>query len=113
MHSIPPLSQGAHVGGWSGRKDTLPRSMWLGNPKCYDTFLDEALNLPLRTCAERAHRLTMETSVFRCFTLIGILGIKSHIFGASELPRYRGAGPVADPETSDDDLEGQNVQQKR
>eukprot|EP00959_Pyramimonas_sp_CCMP1952_P061548 1286257-Pyramimonas_sp.AAC.1 len=28
----------------------------------YDTFVDEALNLALRTCAERSHRGTLEVS---------------------------------------------------
>jgi len=71
------------------------RSWRMGNPAVYDTFVDEALNLALRTCAERSHRSTMEVSVFICFGIMGCLNTDVRIFASTDVhPRYKRDGGV-------------------
>jgi len=54
-----------------------------GNPKHYSTFLDESLNLVLRTSAAFAHRTNQVARTIRMMNLQGLLGLSSFLFGAS------------------------------
>ena len=55
-----------------------------GNPRAYSTFLDESLNLVLRTCAQFAHRKNQATRIFSLFALRGAMGLSQYLFGAAE-----------------------------
>ena len=64
---------------------TFPqRSYYLGNPCAYDTFIDEGLNLALRTAADRAHAKTLHKSVYLCFEIMGRLKANVHLFAPAE-----------------------------
>ena len=53
-----------------------------GNPKLYATWIDETLNMMLRTLARHAHPRRLEYRVFQMFDMQGRLGATSHFFGA-------------------------------
>ena len=55
-----------------------------GNCRAYSTFIDESLNLVLRTCAQFAHRAHQGFRILQLFCLQGRLGLKEFIFGAVE-----------------------------
>jgi hypothetical protein len=56
------------------------RLRWMGNPRCYSTFLDESLNMLLRNVMASAHRAHQSWRTLQGFYLIGRLGLSPHIF---------------------------------
>ena len=60
------------------------RLQWQGNCRVYSTFVDESLNLVLRTAAQFAHRANHALRVLQLFTLQGRLGLNKWLFGASD-----------------------------
>jgi hypothetical protein len=74
VHDVPKFHMFAHAS---------QRAYTHGNPRFYSTFVDESLNLLLRTIAAFAHRAHQ---VARCITMLnlqGALGISAFIFGAA------------------------------
>ena len=63
------------------RRVTIWRIWFNGNPKLYGGWVDESLNMVLRTVARFAHRNTFEVRVFTLFDLQGGLGLNALIFG--------------------------------
>jgi hypothetical protein len=57
-----------------------PRASWQGNPAAYSTFIDEGINLAIRTCAAGSHRATLERNVFTCFAVMAQLGANTHLY---------------------------------
>ena len=68
------------LGSPAGRV-TIWRISFNGNPKLYSGWVDETLNMVLRTCARFAHRATFEVRVFTLFDLQGGMGLNELIFG--------------------------------
>ena len=66
------------------RNDAISNARTLkhGNPTCYNTFVDEALNRTLRTAGQHAHRSRMSERMFRVFDIMGEYNLSDHIFGA-------------------------------
>jgi hypothetical protein len=56
------------------------RSRRMGNPRYYSCFVDESLNMILRTVAQFAHRATLEVRVFTMFHLRGSLRLGKYLF---------------------------------
>lgn len=50
VHDVPKYHACIHL---------AKNAAWLGNPRCYSTFVDEGLNLLLRQLAERSHRMAL------------------------------------------------------
>jgi len=48
----------------------------------YATWIDETLNLMLRTLARHAHRAKLEYRIFQLFDMQGRLGATPQFFGA-------------------------------
>ena len=65
----------AHLACASGR---------LGNPRAYSTFLDESLNLMLRTVTAAAHRAKQAWRILHSFHLIGKMNLSPYIYGAGD-----------------------------
>ena len=63
------------------RRVTILRRWFNGNPKLYGGWVDESLNMVLRTVARFAHRVTFEVRVFTLFGLQGGLGLNELLFG--------------------------------
>lgn len=59
------------------------RVQWQGNCRFYSTYLDESLNLVLRTCAQFAHRANQASRIFHLFALRAKLGLSSYLFNAA------------------------------
>ena len=53
-----------------------------GNPVNYAGWVDESLNMSLRTAARRAHRRTMEIRVFASFAMQGRMQLRMELFGS-------------------------------
>ena len=53
-----------------------------GNPVNYAGWVDESLNMTLRTAARRAHRRTMEIRVFSSFAMQGRMHLRVELFGS-------------------------------
>ena len=70
---IGALSLGSHA-----------RIKWAGNPKAYACYIDEGLNLLLRSTAERAHRIKFEYRIFKLFNLVSKLGLNRFIYMPSQ-----------------------------
>ena len=60
------------------------RISFQGNCKYYSCFIDEGLNMVLRTCAQRAHRRHHAVRIFQLFELQGRLGLNSFLWGVPE-----------------------------
>ena len=60
---------------------THNRIAFQGNPKLYNTFKDEHLNLALRIIAQASHPVTMEQRIFEGFDALGELGVNNTVFG--------------------------------
>ena len=73
------------AGGGRGRLAGLPRIAHFGNPKAYNNFKDESLNLVLRTVVQHSHRSCWQYRVFYFFALQGMLGLNVHLFGSVDL----------------------------
>ena len=56
-----------------------------GNPRLYGGWLNETLNMMLRTVGRFAHRNRLEIRVFTLFDLQGRLGLTEEFFGADEV----------------------------
>ena len=54
-----------------------------GNPKVYGGWLDESLNMVLRSVGRFAHRANLEIRIFIVFDLQGRLGLRPELFGIS------------------------------
>lgn len=63
-------------------KQLLGRSLRMGNPTHYATFVDESLNFVLRSVASASYRHTMERRVLQHFNIIGELGLQPFIYGS-------------------------------
>ena len=63
----------------------LPRIAHFGNPKAYNNFKDESLNLVLRTVVQHSHRSCWQYRVFYFFALQGMLGLNVNLFGSVDL----------------------------
>ena len=62
----------------------LSISCWIelfGDPMNYAGWIDESLNMSLRTDARRAHRRTMEIRVFASFAMQGRMQLRVELFG--------------------------------
>lgn len=57
---------------------------WLGNSKAYSTFLDESLNLLLRTVTAAAHRAKQAWRILNSLNLIGSMRLSPFIYGNTE-----------------------------
>ena len=55
-----------------------------GNFKLYSCFLDESLNMVLRTVAAFSHRIRQSFRVVYMMNLVGELGLSAYVFGGSE-----------------------------
>eukprot|EP00959_Pyramimonas_sp_CCMP1952_P459242 9477927-Pyramimonas_sp.AAC.6 len=89
-----------------------PLKSWdLGNPKAYDTFVDEGLNLALRVSAESSHGATVHRTVYGCFAIMGRLKTNIHLFaspdnGCAQMDPPHGGRDRAEPgEVEDDGIE--------
>ena len=51
----------------------------MGNPKFYSCYVDEGLNMVLRTTIQHAHRTTMEVRVHNMLYLRGALGLSKFL----------------------------------
>ena len=56
------------------------RIAYHGNPKRYETFIDETLNNTLRLAAAHAHRSTFHKRIALTFHHIGALGLNDHLY---------------------------------
>eukprot|EP00959_Pyramimonas_sp_CCMP1952_P384553 8059620-Pyramimonas_sp.AAC.1 len=59
-------------------KQHLTRIRWHGNPHAYAVWQDEALNICLRSAAERSSHV--DSQVFRMFALLSDLGVSKYIY---------------------------------
>ena len=75
VHFVPKHHQFAH---------TSHRVALMGNCRFYSTFVDESLNLLLRTAGQFAHRANQGLRIFQLFELQGRIGLGSFLFGAVE-----------------------------
>ena len=50
----------------------------------YAGFVDESLNMVLRSAAMFAHRSSLEKRVFTLFNMQGAMGLRLELFGATE-----------------------------
>jgi len=72
LHMVPKHHQFVHL--------TL-RLQHHGNPRWHSTFLDESLNIVLRTVCAAAHRARMQSRIFHLFALQAQLGLAPFLFG--------------------------------
>eukprot|EP00959_Pyramimonas_sp_CCMP1952_P459145 9477781-Pyramimonas_sp.AAC.1 len=56
------------------------RIRWAGNPKFYACYVDEGLNMLLRSTAERSHRIKFEYRIFKLFLLVSKLGLNRYVY---------------------------------
>ena len=70
IHFVPKHHFWAHM---------TVRATWMGNPKAYNTFLDESLNLLLRTVTAASHRANQYWRILYFINLIGQLGLSEFI----------------------------------
>ena len=55
----------------------------MGNPRFFATFLDESLNMLLRTLAAKAHRKKQAWRILFSFNLVGAMDLSPFVFGRS------------------------------
>ena len=63
----------------------IHRIWFFGNPKLYDTFIDEGLNKLLRDAAARAHMVTFHTRILKMIALHGACVDGSLFHGSNDL----------------------------
>ena len=56
------------------------RIQFLGNPRYYAVFIDESINLLLRTSGEHSHQCKFEERIFRSFNMIGKFGLNKYVY---------------------------------